>query len=89
MTDDFYSRLEVTHSCTDLQLQAAYRKKALALHPLRKDSGKENAQSNSTSFRDISQVHSCSLWPPSCCRRADSVAGVRSLERLAKQGRVR
>jgi DnaJ-class molecular chaperone len=65
MTDnDFYARLEVTHSCTDLQLQAAYRKKALALHPLRKDSGKENAQSNSTSFRDISQVLSGSLCPP-------------------------
>jgi curved DNA-binding protein CbpA len=58
MTDhDFYARLEVNHSCTDVQLQAAYRKKALALHPLRKDAGKENGQSNRNAFRDISQVH--------------------------------
>jgi curved DNA-binding protein CbpA len=53
---DLYARLEVNHSCSELQLQAAYRKKALALHPLRKDAGKENAQSNSNAFRDISQV---------------------------------
>jgi hypothetical protein len=42
---------------TGLQLQAAYRKKALALHPLRKDSGKENTQSSSLAFRSISQVN--------------------------------
>ncbi len=63
MTDsDFYSRLEVNHSCSDLQLQAAYRKKALALHPLRKDAGKENKQGDTKAFTDISQVPPASVF---------------------------
>ncbi len=33
-----------------------YRKKALALHPHRKDAGKENAQGTAKAFVDVSQV---------------------------------
>ena len=62
---DFYARLEVNRSCTDVQLQQAYRKKALVLHPHRRDAGKENGQGNSNAFRELGQVPPPSSPPPS------------------------
>ena len=60
-----HARLEVNRSCTDVQLQQAYRKKALVLHLHRRDAGKENGQGNSNAFRELGQVPPPSSPPPS------------------------